>query len=136
MISIFFSDFQIARALKTKLFFCDGTFKVPHGFRQVMNILAFCEDTLSYVPVVHFLLTSKKQTCYELAFNEWKRYLYLHDPNFKPACFTTDFEAAEINAIKECFKCEIIGDNFHFSQALLRNIKKLGLAKKVLYFLN
>ena len=129
--SIFFSDFQIARALKTKIFFIDGTFKVPNAFRQVLSILGFCEDTSGYVPLVHILLNSKRQSNYELALMQWKQYIQHYDPSFQPLCFTSDFEVSEIKAIKKIFKCDIVGDSFHFSKALFRKAKKLGLASKV-----
>ena len=54
-----------------------------------------------------------------------------YDKNFQPLCFTADYEVAEMKAIKKTFNCSIIGDSFHFAQALYRQIKRLGLTTKV-----
>lgn len=133
MVSILFSDFQMNRAAKSTLFFCDATFKVPRGFRQLWNIMIFCEDTSTYVSVAHFLMKSKSLSNYVLALGEWQSMLKQQEAKLEPLCFTCDFELAEMRAVQKVFKCDIVGDSFHFSKALLKKIKKDGLFSKVYY---
>jgi hypothetical protein len=143
MISIFASDFQISRTYQSQIFFCDATFTVPKGFYQIWTVLAFCSTSESYIPVVHFLMNNKKKKTYNLALKEWKQLLNdklgKNYSNFKPKSFTTDFELAEMKAVFDSFNSSrikdesfiIVGDSFHFAQALFRQLKHLGLTKKV-----
>ena len=63
-------------------------------------------------------------------------YTGIYDKNFQPLCFTADYEVAEMKAIKKPFNFSIIGDSFHFAQALYRQIKRLGLTTKVNKYMN
>ena len=116
MVSVMFSDFQRIRALRSNLFFCDATFKVPKGFRQIWNIMIFCEDTSTYISVAHFLMKTKSLGNYVLDLEEWVRILK-KEGYFSPVAFTCDFEVSEMKALEKIFKCQIVGDSFHFSKS-------------------
>ena len=130
MVSVIFSDFQLMRALKSSLFFCDATFKVPKGFRQIWNIMIFCEETSTFVSIAHFLMKSKSIPNYILALEEWCK-IMKKEGDFSPKCFTCDFELSEMKALEKVFKCDIVGDSFHFSKALFKKLKRDGLISKV-----
>ena len=58
--------------------------------------------------------------------------------DFSPNCVTTDFEMAQIKALKTCElfiqKPYVICCVFHFSQAITRKMKELGVFKKKLNY--
>lgn len=71
-------------------------------------------------------MTQKTKELYIAAFNKVKSLR----PNFKPQKVMVDFEEASTAAIKQVFgdEVQIEGCWFHFSQAVVRKAKKIGLS--------
>lgn len=118
------SDFQQSLISSVTHVFIDGTFNIrPPGFEQVLVIMA--RTFHMNVPIAYFLLPSKTQEIYETAFNMFK---LTTKTTFRGSTnYITDFELAELNAVKKCFLQH--GDTlqlcyFHFCQAMTRHFQK------------
>lgn len=81
-------------------------------------------------PIAYFLLQSKKQSTYEIAFNSFKLFT---KTTFRPwTKYIMDFEKAEINSVKKCFMRP--GDSiqlcyFHFTQMITRHFQTYAKTK-------
>lgn len=70
------------------------------------------------------MTTNKRQETYESILNALLRI----EPNLNPTDFTTDFEAAAINAVKKCFPLsEIHCCYFHFTSNVWKHVQACGL---------
>lgn len=77
-----------------------------------------------HVPLFHCVTTNKRQETYEMILNALLRI----EPNLNPTDFTTDFEAAAINAVKKCFPLsEIHCCFFHLTSNVWKHVQACGL---------
>lgn len=118
------SHFQIECIPNAEVIFVDGTFSIaPSGFAQVLVILG--QTPNMNLPLAYFLLPDKKQETYEKAFTMFRMEA---KPSFrKGVTFITDFEKAELNAVKKCLmeKDSILQlCYFHFCQAMAKHFQK------------
>ena len=83
-------------------------------------------------PLSFILINNKNQLGYECVLKNFKDIITLGNKSkINIISYTTDFENALINAMKKNFSsCRGIRCLFHYSQALMRNIKSFGLYKK------
>nr|XP_018904398.1 PREDICTED: uncharacterized protein LOC109035279 [Bemisia tabaci] len=105
----------------------DGTFKVvPRQFLQLYTLHGVILDTV--FPFVFVLTTRKDEGTYADIYRQVKVIAAELDIHFSFQFLNTDFEAANINAVKEAFpNARIVGCLFHFSQSLWRQIVSRGL---------
>ncbi|XP_072157114.1 LOW QUALITY PROTEIN: uncharacterized protein [Bemisia tabaci] len=105
----------------------DGTFKVvPRQFLQLYTLHGVILDTV--FPFVFVLTTRKDEGTYADIYRQVKDIAAELDIHFSFQFLNTDFEAANINAVKEAFpNARIVGCLFHFSQSLWRQIVSRGL---------
>ncbi len=101
----------------------DGTFFVcPRPFVQVFTLFSARGD--HFFPAFVVLMKSRDEASYKNVFQKIKCLA----PNFIPTFAISDFEKAARKAFKAVWpECETAGCYFHFSQCILRKIKKLGL---------
>ena len=103
--------------------YVDWIFICPNNFSQIIIILGFA----------HIInINNKTQIGYELVSKNFEKIITLNN-NIKHniESYTTDFEISLINAMKKIFNSSRgIGCLFHYSQALMRNLKTYGLYRK------
>ena len=116
---------SLTRLDKRRTWFVDATFRVvPHMFYQLFTIHTRENDTT--VPCAYIVMNGKSTEAYEDVFKAIKK-LSKNDPE----TIHVDFEEAIHKAIKNVFpRCSIIGCNFHWNQACLRNVKSAGLYRQ------
>lgn len=104
----------------------DATFKIsPSGFKQCIVIMSYEPATRLYIPCAWCLMTSKSEYMYWFILQEL---LGLMDWDWEPKVCIVDFEFALIKSIKmQLKKTKVIGCFFHFKQALLKRMKKIGM---------
>ena len=118
----FSSGFMLDVAQRGRgVFLGDGTFdSVPTMFKQLYTIHAEVDG--SVFPVVFVLMEERSTEAYECVFNALKERGLV----FKT--FMTDFESASRNAARNVFGDVVVkGCWFHFTQAIMRRAKKIGL---------
>lgn len=110
--------------------FIDGTFKcVPHGFSQSVIIMGLDKTTNLYVPCVYSLLSGKFEHLYLHLIQE---IISMLDWCWDPEIIVVDYEYALIKALKSQFPgTRILGCFFHFKQAIVRKMMKLGIRQDV-----
>ena len=121
-----FSSQQLLEVLdKSSTWSVDGTFEVTKYtfFGQCWIFVARVGDR--WIAVAWFLLPTKTALSYETALQA------LLDKGVSgPMTVHLDFELAEHNAFKEKYpSAAVAGCDFHFKQALKKNIKKFGLGQ-------
>ncbi|CAF3350628.1 unnamed protein product [Rotaria sp. Silwood1] len=85
-------------------------------------------DKTSRYPCVVILLCDCKTRSYKELFRELKYHATRLKTAFNPDIITSDFEKALIKVVVDkCPQLRHAGYYFHFTQALYRNIQKLGL---------
>ena len=130
---IFFSKFQLKILTEATNFFIDAIFKVaPKNFYQVLNILAYNDNTKFIALVCFILMTNKSYNSYIKIFQEIKFLLENYDLPWKynDAKFMCDFEKSLMNSLKKEFKnSKINGCYFHYIKSLWKKVRKLGLTK-------
>jgi hypothetical protein len=106
--------------------FIDATFRVvPHGFAQLLIVMAFDRATNIYCPCAYALMTSRCEYLYCVVFHEL---VVLLEYGWDPSVVVTDFEKALVKAVKYQFKdSTLLGCYFHFKQALFRKMQKFGI---------
>jgi len=97
---------------------------VPRQFYQLFTIFVTRQDFV--FPVCFILMTRKTKELYVTSFRR------LHEliPNFQPSRVMADNEDGFIVALKEVYgqNIHVEGCSFHFSQAVVRKAKKIGLS--------
>ncbi|XP_064104029.1 uncharacterized protein LOC135213860 [Macrobrachium nipponense] len=131
-IIIFASQHMLDQLANSKIWMCDGTFKiVPRIFYQSYTIHVVRENFL--FPCVYVMMPDKAQSTYERVFQILKD----KRPDCDPENVTLDFENSAINAsmtvypdanINECF--------FHLSQSIWRKIQITGLSNSYISDVN
>lgn len=133
-IMIFSTVANLKRLSKSRVYVLDGTFSsAPENFRQIYTIHGQVSQRLpkKFLPYVHILLPSKTQSVYKKAIKSIKRLARSHNIVLDPAILLTDFESAQIKALKEVFPDAIQkGCFFHLVKSLWRRLQKLGLKKQ------
>lgn len=80
----------------------------------------------AHIPIIHALLPGQDEETYKRLF-QIVRTVY---PQLRPTHFKSDYERAQINAIKHVYRgitCE--GDSFHLFQAVHKKVQKMKLGK-------
>ncbi|CAF4382457.1 unnamed protein product [Rotaria sp. Silwood2] len=92
-----------------------------------INLLSF----LKRLPVVFDLLPNHRTTTYLDLFKRLKEEAIAINKVFEPKQVVSDFESALVSAVRATFpNASHTGCNFHFVQAVHRNITNLGLASE------
>ena len=121
------SDDMLAFSRSVDWVLFDGTFKcVPKPFYQLVTVLGCSIQTRRFVPIVHFLLTSKTQATYRAMFQ-------ILDTQTTFDCvnrITADFEKGLQNEIllwisRNQLEATLHGCRFHFVQSLRKKMKAL-----------
>lgn len=121
---------QLLKSVKE--YFVDATFKTsPRPFPQLLSILGdlrSTSQTTSVIPLIHVLMSDKKESTYAALFDILKTKF----PDWCPTIFHADFEIAVANALR-CFFPHISVKKcyFHYCQSLWRKAKSIGLKSKL-----
>ncbi|CAF0916621.1 unnamed protein product [Brachionus calyciflorus] len=123
----FASDIQFQILSQSKRWHIDGTFKAaPSLYKQLYQIHAWDFEEMHacvfifllnkteeiYIKMIDFLISASSSLGFIL----------------KPDTVVSDFESAAINAFSKKFpEAEIKGCHFHFTQAIWKNIRSIGL---------
>lgn len=133
-IMIFSTVANLRRLGKAKIIMLDGTFSsAPDGFRQIYTIHGQVSRKApkKFFPYVHILLPSKTETVYRKAIKALTRLTRFHGITLDPSVILTDFESAQINALKHAFpEARQQGCFFHLIKNFWKRIQKLGLTKQ------
>ena len=131
---LFTSEIQLKKLEKAEQIFMDATFKVcPKNFYQLFNIIISIEEGKFIFPVIHVLMTHKSEFSYRMIFNNLNIIIKAKkiEFNFEKKHIMTDFEHALRNILKELYpNCYLEGCFFHYSKALWKKAKKIGLINK------
>ncbi|CAF4457792.1 unnamed protein product [Rotaria sp. Silwood2] len=129
-IVIFSSDQQLNLLYNSDVIFIDGTFSAaPENFDQVF--LIHVQQFNQGLPVVFGLLPNRRTTTYLDLFKRLKEEAIAINKVFEPKQVVSDFESALVSAVRATFpNASHTGCNFHFVQAVHRNITNLGLASE------
>lgn len=128
---IFGTQVQLRMLSNLKRWFMDGTFKlVARPFRQLYSIHGFIKGenkNKKQEAFLHVFMTRRRTEDYVAVFTYLKQ--ILHAPQVVE--FVSDFETAVWLAVDKCFpkKNHHKGCNFHFGQAIIRRVRKLGLLR-------
>jgi hypothetical protein len=107
--------------------FVDGTFELtPKPFYQLFTLHGYVGKSL--IPFLYVFLTHKTEEIYRVFFQWFKVFATEMGVTIDWDTITTDFESGLLPAISKEFPLVLLcGCYFHFTQALLKNIRKLGL---------
>ena len=121
-ILIFATQESLSLLDKSTTLLGDGTFNMAPGiFYQIFTLHIMHKG--HYISVLSSLLPDKTQETYSRLFTEIKRLC----PNLSPTSFSSDFELAINNSVKEAFNgVRLYLCNFHFRQSVWRHIQSLG----------
>ncbi len=132
--SIFATDSMINKLKnKPKQLFFDGSFKVPHLFKQLLTIYMYDEEINFFGPIFFILTSSKKESNYANIFDAIKSELTSINEKIgsnlalEADYLMCDFEDALLQAIKKKVRGKQKGCFFHWMQALWRYAIKLKL---------
>ncbi|CAF0713721.1 unnamed protein product [Adineta steineri] len=127
---VFASDAQLDLLFESDVIFVDGTFSTAPGiFDQVFII--HVQQFNQGLPVVFCLMPNRRTTTYAELFRRLKEEAIRNNKTFKPKRVVSDFELALVAAVRTEFPDSLhSGCNFHFLQAVHRNIGNLGLASE------
>lgn len=122
--SIFSSATQLTLLSTAKTIFFDATFKVvPILFYQLFTV--FVPDAGYVFPVLFALMSRKTTQLYTAVFAKIRELV----PLFHPERVMADYEEASVSGFKNVYgnEFQVGGCWFHFSQAIMKKSKKLGL---------
>lgn len=123
MAVIFASRKQLDLFQSASGLFFDGTFKVvPTLFLQLFTLFVPCVEFA--FPAMFVLMSRKTQALYTAVFQKVQELV----PQFSPTFAMSDFEEASTAAFRQVFgPVNILGCWFHFAQAIIKRVQKLGL---------
>ena len=105
-ILIFTTVTNSQRLSQASILIMDGTFSIaPNNFKQIFTIHGCYEqgERKPFLPFVHMLLPNKNEATYKIALRHLKHLAKENRITLAPKYVLTDFETAEINAIKHVF---------------------------------
>ncbi|CAI6360474.1 unnamed protein product [Macrosiphum euphorbiae] len=107
----------------------DATFKVTPATPQSRQLFILHIIVQNHsIPIIYALMESKTEAAYTLLLTKCKALF----PSIIPNCVMTDFETALQNAFLTVYPETVAhGCWFHYVQALIKNVKRLGLAQYV-----
>ena len=126
---IFSTTENLERLAGSDTIFIDGTFKIaPRIYCQMYSFhvlfLGF------FIPLVYALLPDKTRNTYYRMFEILKGSMARLNLQWNPAVIMTDFEQAMIACLRLQFPGSAMkGCNFHFAQAIWRQVQHLGLTQ-------
>jgi len=123
---IFASDEQLELLSASKNVYMDGTFKtVPSLYYQLYTI--FVKVDHYTFPVFYSLTTKKSFLMYTAILSKLRDIA----PSFAPLSVMADFEEASVSSFTHVFGAHVTvhGCWFHYSQAVMKYARKLGLAQ-------
>ncbi|CAF4869734.1 unnamed protein product [Rotaria socialis] len=131
---LFGSITQLEMLFDCTTIFMDGAFScTPPFFDQVFTIHALKFETS--FPCVFGILSDRKRITYQELFKILKDFAISINRKFEPTRILSDFESGLISAIANEFSAAVHnGCFFHYTQAIFRRIRALGLT--TLYFQN
>ena len=100
---------------------------------QLFNIIISIEEGKFIFSVIHVLMTHKSEFSYRIIFHNLNTIIKAKKIkfNFEKKHIMTDFEHALRNILKELYpNCYLEGCFFHYSKALWKKAKKIGLINK------
>ncbi|XP_057326909.1 uncharacterized protein LOC130668578 [Microplitis mediator] len=129
-IIIIFFDLNFLASIITTTLFMDATFKMtpkkPKVY-QFFTIMALINNKA--LPICWMLMSKKSASAYKTGLSYFKNH---GAPHIQPQTIMSDFEASLDVAIKDQFPATLhTGCYFHFCQALIKRLKKLGLLRLV-----
>jgi len=122
---IFASDGQMELLHSSQVIFIDATFRVvPSIFYQLFTVFVPHADYA--FPVLYALMTRKTTELYEAVMRKIQQLV----PLFQPTQVIADFEEAPTAAVRAVYGDNVVvsGCWFHYAQARIRRMRKLGLA--------
>ena len=125
-IGVAFSNKNLLNALKDKedMAFDATYFVVPLLFYQLFTVHFIHKG--QFFPAICILMTGKTENCYKAVFAKIKELC----PAWKPKNGIADFEIASRKQAMATFIGLLVrGCYFHYSQAIFKNLQKLGFAK-------
>lgn len=131
---IYSSFFQMKLFANSNEYYIDATFmKSPRKYYQTLNIICYCDNIKSNIPVMHIPMTSKNIETYDNVFSE---ILFICNQlkltlNFNNKTIMCDFEKSLRESLKKNFKgIKIKGCFFHYVKCLWNKAKKIGIVNK------
>ena len=124
------NSFFIPQLINAQSFAVDGTFfSSPKLFKQILTVGVFLEN--QFYPVFFTFLSSKSKKAYDIFFEALKLKLDATNIFLDGKSFKIDYEDALKKSIMQNFPfSSVSGCFFHFSQCLIRRLKKLSLFVK------
>ena len=121
---------QLDLAEECSALYVDGTFKsVKNPYKQLFSIHSFLRsgENIKQVPLVNVIMSRRTKTDYDAVFCKLKMML---GDEFKPESCMADYESACWKSMRDNFpSMQMHGCLFHFSQAINKNVIRLGLIK-------
>ncbi|XP_046453634.1 uncharacterized protein LOC124201186 [Daphnia pulex] len=126
---IFATKEQIDKLRTAKRIYLDGTFKlVKKGpFKQLFSLHAFIrkDNLMKQVPLMYILMSRRTAKDYKKVFKEVRK---IAGPESEIKEFVSDYERAIWRGVEDVFpKASMFGCAFHWTQAVFRRLKKIGL---------
>ena len=121
---IFATDAQLRLLTSAHLIYMDSTFRVvPSLYYQLFTV--FVPHADYSFPVFYALMPRKTKDLYVAVM----RMISQLAPDFQPTQVIADFEEAPTSAVLEVFGADVVisGCWFHYAQALVKRMRKLGL---------
>ncbi|CAF1666654.1 unnamed protein product [Rotaria magnacalcarata] len=124
---LFASDEQLKMLFSAETILMDGTFSsCPKIFDQVYTIHSIKYE--QSFPCVFGLLPNRLKLTYQFLFHELKSIAIQMKLDFAPKIVMSDFEPVLMGVVKTEFSAATHSScYFHFTQAMYRNIQRLGL---------
>lgn len=128
---LFASKEQLRDLQNMRRWYVDGTFHVAKlPFSQLFTIHGFVTKNgkSKQIPLLYVLMSGRELSDYVAVLEKLKS---LFDPEYEPCLeeVVLDFETATKRAFEDVFPdTKIFGCNFHWTQSVYRNLKRLGFS--------
>ncbi|KAK3912141.1 putative WRKY transcription factor 4 [Frankliniella fusca] len=122
---LFLSRRVVTGAGNIRYLFGDATFYARPNHPDSMQLYTLVTVRDNHIlPLAYALMESRSQVAYQDLFSFIRRIV----PELDPDYFMTDFETAQQNAVLDTFpRVRLSGCLWHYSRAVCRNIRSLGL---------